>query len=78
MFVKKFSHIAPCFIEELKTVETANGRFYLARARKLSVCDHRLWMEKNQHLRSGVRRIQKKPTAPKSVATLFTKPVRTI
>ena len=51
MFVKKFSHIAPpVSIEELKTVETANGRFYLAPGKKnypsvTTVCG---W-EKNQH-----------------------------
>ena len=51
MFVKKFSHIAPpVSIEELKTVETANGRFYLAPGKRnypsvTTVCG---W-EKNQH-----------------------------
>ena len=51
MFVKKFSHIAPpVSIEELKTIETANGRFYLAPGKRnypsvTTVCG---W-EKNQH-----------------------------
>ena len=45
MFVKKFSHIAPpVSIEELKTVETANGRFYLAPGKKNYPSVTTLWM----------------------------------
>ena len=79
MFVKKFSHIAPpVSIEELKTVQTANGRFYLAPGKKnypsvTTVCG---W-EKNNTLPHGERRIPKKPPAHKSVATRCTKRART-
>ena len=67
MFVKKFSHVAPpVSIEELKTVQTANGRFYLTPGKR------------NYPSVTTVCRIPKKPTVLKSVEMLFTKPVRTI
>ncbi|MAL47060.1 PD-(D/E)XK nuclease family protein [Hyphomonas sp.] len=69
MFVKKFSHIAPpVSIEELKTVESDNGRFYLAPGKKnypsvTTVCGYEknkifaAWRAKNpeEALRTQVR-----------------------
>ena len=81
MFVKKFSHIAPpVSIEELKTVQTDNGRFYLTPGKKnypsvTTVCGY----EKTKIFAAvASKESRRSHCGLRSVATLFTKRVRTI